>query len=229
MTTYQDLISKMPLFAGIPSEMIPGLLKKLGARQVSYPEETYIRSRGDKADFIGIVLSGSVHILKDDYKGNRSITASLGPGSLFAEAFACAGIPTLPVDILSAEDSDILFLRKAAFFGEDGSRLEERGLLLSNLLRISARKNIYLNKKLSCLSCRTTREKLLTYLNDQARQAGREAFTIPFDRQGLADYLCVERSAMSAEIGKLQREGVLETKKNHFRLLKDPKAKSLYL
>ena len=98
------------LFQNILPEDIPVMLKRLNAYTKSYQKEEYIKHAGDPADFIGIIESGSVHILQDDYYGNRNITASIPPDSLFGEAFACAGIPYLPVDIVAAEDCTVMFL-----------------------------------------------------------------------------------------------------------------------
>ena len=100
-----------PLFQNILPEDIPIMLKRLHAYTKSYQKEEYIRHAGDPADFIGIVESGSIHVLQDDYYGNRNITASIFAGSLFGEAFVCAGIPHLPVDIVAAEDCTIMFLK----------------------------------------------------------------------------------------------------------------------
>ena len=90
--------------------------------------------------------------------------------------------------------------------------------LVKNLLTVVARQNIRLSSKIQVMSQRTTREKLMTYLLGQAKIAGKAEFTIPLDRQALADYLGVERSAMSAELSKLRKEGILDTKGSYFHL-----------
>ena len=194
-----------PLFQNILPEDIPVMLKRLHAYTKSYPKEEYIRHAGDPADFIGIVESGSIHVLQDDYYGNRNITASISEGSLFGEAFVCAGIPHLPVDIVAAEDCNIMFLN---------------GKKLLNTCDNVAQNNMYLNQKIKYTSRKTTREKLMAYLTDQAKMKGSNDFTISFNRQELADYLGVERSAMSAELGKLTKLGILQTQRSHFTLLK---------
>ena len=194
-----------PLFQNILPEDIPVMLKRLHAYTKSYPKEEYIRHAGDPADFIGIVESGSIHVLQDDYYGNRNITASISEGSLFGEAFVCAGIPHLPVDIVAAEDCNIMFLN---------------GKKLLNTCDNVAQNNMYLNQKIKYTSRKTTREKLMAYLTDQAKMKGSNDFTISFNRQELADYLGVERSAMSAELGKLTKLGIMQTQRSHFTLLK---------
>lgn len=219
MDKYSELLMTIPLFAGIAGENIPTLLKNLEAYTRTYHKNEYIRLSGDPADFIGIVLSGNIQILQHDYYGNRSITASFGTGSLFGEAFACAGIPILPVDILSGEDTTIMFMNRSRILSPCGGSCTFHHTLIGNLLTIVASKNMMLNQKLQYISHRTTAEKLLAYLNDQAKLHASAEFTIPFDRQELADYLGVERSAMCAEISKLVKAGILETRRSYFRLI----------
>lgn len=191
-----------PLFQNILPEDIPVMLKRLHAYTKSYPKEEYIRHAGDPADFIGIVESGSIHVLQDDYYGNRNITASISEGSLFGEAFVCAGIPHLPVDIVAAEDCNIMFLNGKKLLNTCDNGCEFHHTLIRNLLGIVAQNNMYLNQKIKYTSRKTTREKLMAYLTDQAKMKGSNDFTISFNRQELADYLGVERSAMSAELGQ---------------------------
>ena len=223
---YLSILENVPLFRGIPAEELGDALIRLRASVSGYSAGEYVRLQGDRADFIGIVLSGTVQILKDDIYGNRQLTAVLHAGEMFAEAFVCAGVRLLPVDIYAAQDSSVLFLSAACILGGDSktaglhySACSFRPLLTSNLLQILASKNIFLNRKLQITSCRTTREKLLAYLGDFAGASGSREFTIPLNRQQLADYLGVERSAMSAELGKMQREGLLVTERSHFKLL----------
>ena len=135
-----------PLFQNILPEDIPVMLKRLHAYTKSYPKEEYIRHAGDPADFIGIVESGSIHVLQDDYYGNRNITASIFAGSLFGEAFVCAGIPHLPVDIVAAEDCNIMFLNGKKLLNTCDNGCEFHHTLIRNLLGIVAQNNMYLNQ-----------------------------------------------------------------------------------
>lgn len=220
MENYLDILENVTLFKNIPGNEIIRMLSSLDVTIKSYRKNDYIKEIGDLADFIGIVLNGNIQILKDDYYGNRNITASLGPASLFAESFASAGIKHLPVDIMSCNDSKIMFIaRKEIFNMCGGGNCSYHHTLIENLLKIVASKNIMLTKKLEITSKKTTSEKLMAYLSDQARINNSSCFSIPFDRQALADYLGVERSAMSTEIGKLVKAGVIETKRNQFKLL----------
>ena len=208
------------LFRSIPESDIPILLKHLEAYTGQYKKDTFIKMTGDPADFIGIVLSGEIYICQTDFYGNRSIVASFTAGNLFAEAFACAGIAQLPADILAAADCRILFLSSRTLFQSCDRCSSFHHQLIANLLGIVSRKNLYLNQKLSYISRGTTKEKLLAYLSDQAKQNHSNEFTIPFNRQELADFLGVERSAMSAELGKLSKLGILETQRRYFRLFR---------
>ena len=209
-----------PLFQNILPEDIPVMLKRLNAYTKSYRKDEYIKHAGDPADFIGIIETGSIHVLQDEYYGNRNITASISRGSLCGEAFACAGIPYLPVDIVAAEDCTVMFLNGKTLLNTCDNSCTFHHTLIRNLLGIVAQKNMYLNQKIKYTSRKTTREKLMAYLTDQAKLKRSNDFTIPFNRQELADYLGVERSAMSAELGKLTKLGILRTQRSHFTLLK---------
>ena len=217
---YSEIIQSNELFKGIDESSLPAVLENLKAVIKHYAKGEYIRMRGEAADFIGIVLEGEIHILQNDYYGSRSITASVGAGSLFAEAFVGARVPQLMVDIAANSDCSVLFLSGAGIPESHDVRNSYHDILIRNLLGIVARKNMYLNRKLRYAAQKTTAQKLLAYLNDCAVSAGSNEFVIPFNRQALADYLGVERSAMSTEIGRLVKAGIIETNRNYFKLLK---------
>ena len=187
------------------------LLDCLDARERAYEKGAWLLRRGEWTDRLGLVLSGTVHILREDFWGSRSIVGLAGPGEIFAESYALAGEP-LEVSVLAASDARVLFLRVE-------TALTGCGQLTRNLTALLAEKNLTLTRKMRHMARRTTREKLLSYLSAQALRSGGPEFDIPMDRQQLADYLAVDRSAMSAALGKLRDEGVLEFRKNHFRLL----------
>ena len=201
-------ISALPLFRGIAAGELPALLDRSSAREVRFAKGELLLHRGETPRSLGLVLEGGVHIIREDFWGNRSIVGLAGPGESFAESYALAGKP-LAVSVLAAADGRALFL--------DAGHLSQR--LSANLLALLAEKNLMLTEKMRHIARRTTREKLLSYLSAQALRAGTAEFDIPLDRQQLADFLAVDRSAMSAALGKLRDEGVLEFRKNHFRLL----------
>lgn len=218
MTKYYDILINTPLFASINAKEAYAMLPCLHGTVKNYKKGEYVKTTDDYANFIGIVLDGNIQIIHDDYSGNRTITASFTKGELFAEAVAFSSVTTLPSDILAVKDCTILFMDPQKILRPCSKSCVFHTQLLENLLGIVARKNMMLNQKLQYLSKKTTREKLLAYLHDQAALHQSSSFYIPFDRQALADYLCVERSAMSAELSKMQKEGLLTTKKNHFEL-----------
>ena len=214
-----EILLRCPLFEGIAPKDARAMLGCLGARTVEAARGAPIFLEGSPAEYVGIVLSGAAQVLRDDFYGNRAIQAVLQPGELFGETFACAGLDRLPVAVEAAQPSRILLIRLRRITETCSNACEFHNRMVMNLLKAMAAKNLQLNRKIEITSRRTTREKLMAYLLNQARLAQSGSFTIPFDRQALADYLCVERSALSAEIGRLRREGVLESEKSHFKLL----------
>lgn len=219
MKEYVNILKNIPLFENIPSDHIPELLKRLDAYVKKYQKNEYIMRTGNPAKFIGIILQGNIQIIQDDFYGNRSITASFGTGSLFAEAFVCAGISTLPVDILANTNTEIMFIDSRKIFASCDGCCEYHHILIANLLRIVATKNVVLSQKIQCISRKTTEEKILSYLSLQAKLHDSAEFDIPFNRQGLADYLGVERSAMSTVINQLVKKNIIETNRSHFKIL----------
>ena len=195
------------------------LLNCLSASVVSYEKGETVFSGGQSVHSFGIVLSGEIQVVQDDYYGNRSILAKITAGNLFAEAFACAKIDSLPVDVVTTGKSDLLLIDCRRLASPCAKACGFHSRLIENMLNIVAAKNISLTRKIEFTSKRTTREKLLAYLSAEAKKVGGSRFNIPFDRQELADYLCVERSAMSAALSKLRNEGVLMFHKNRFELL----------
>ena len=213
------LLKSVTLFDGIEESELRPLLACLSAETARYEKGQAVFFSGDGTNRFGVVLSGGVQIVKDDYYGNRSILARIGGGNLFAESFACAGMKALPVSVIATAESELLFIdcRRLATSCANACAFHSR--LIQNLMNLIARKNIALTQKIEFLSKRTTREKLIAYLSAEAKRAGSSRFRIPFDRQELADYLSVERSAMSAELSKLREDGVLKFSKNEFELL----------
>ncbi len=219
MKKHLPILAKTPLFRGIRPEELPLMLDCLGAAARQYDKKETILAEGAPAEWLGIVLEGRVQIQRVDYFGNRSLLAEAGPGELFGEAFACAGVPELPVQVSAGETCIILQIPCKAISRPCGKACGFHQKLIQNLMQILAHKNLVLHQKLEVTAKRTTREKLLTYLQQQAKKAGSNIFTVPFDRQELADFLEVDRSGLSAEISKLRQEGVLESHRSRFKLL----------
>lgn len=217
-----DFLTTCPLFSGIDADDLSAMLSCLTARTLSFRKNETILQEGSPAREVGILLKGQAQLIRTDYLGNRSIIISIEPGDMFAEAFACAGVEALPVSVVATEDSEVMLIDCRRIMTSCCHACGFHSQLIYNLLKIVAGKNLIMHQKALITSQRTTKEKLMTYLLMQARQAHSPYFTIPFDRQGLADFLEVDRSGLSAEIGRLKKQGVLDSHKNSFRLLNVP-------
>lgn len=219
MEKYFDVLLDTPLFSGISREELSSMLGCLGTQVVTVGKGEPVFLEGDTAGFLGLVLEGAVQIVRDDFYGNRSVMTHAEAGELFAESFACAHVATMPVSGYALRDSKVMLFacRKMLTVCSNACRFHNQ--LVKNLLQVVAQKNLNLSRKIQFMSQKTTKEKLLSYLLDCAKRAGSTEFVIPFDRQALADYLGVERSAMSAELSKLRKDGVLQSKGSAFRLI----------
>lgn len=219
MEKYFDALRKCPLFDGIADENIAGLLVCLGAKTAKYGKKETIIAEGAKAVHVGILLSGSAQITQIDCFGNRSIVADIRCSELFGESFACAGVESVPVDVIAAEDCEVVTIAHDRVLSPCAKGCEFHRRIIYNLMKIIANKNLAFHRKISITSKRTTREKLMAYLAYQAKSSKSNSFTVPFDRQELADYLEVDRSGLSAEISKLRRENIIRCERNRFTLL----------
>lgn len=219
MMDFKEILTKSSLFHKIDPKDIPLLLECLSARIKQYAKNEMIFMAGEEARSVGIICSGNVRIINEDFFGNRIILANLGEGELFGEAFACSKTEKLPVSAIAVTAGTIMFIDYRKIIHTCSSSCVFHSKLIENMLFVLAEKNIMLNRKVQVLSKRTTREKLIAYLSFCAQKSGKRSFTIPFNRQELADYLCVDRSAMSSELGRLRDEGVLRFDKNRFELL----------
>lgn len=217
MTEHYKKILQCPLFHGIHEVDLPHLLPCLKAFTKTYEKNEIIFLAGTTIHYTCVVLQGSVQIVYEDILGNRTIFGNVGTGELFGETFSFFQQEPLPVSVISNEESLILYLDCGGILTTCSSTCKFHHQLIENMLKIFARKNIFLNKKIRYLSKRTTREKLLAYLSDEATSSKETIFSIPFSRQELADFLCVERSAMSTELNKIKKDGILDFHKNQFR------------
>ena len=222
MKKFLPVLQACPLFDGITPAEILSMLHCLDARLRPIEKKELLWAEGDNAGNIGLVLEGAVRIEQTDYFGNRSILGQAGPGELFGESFACAGIDTLPLDVTAAESGAAMFLDCGRILRTCTSACTFHQKLVYNLMKIMAQKNLAFHRRFGIAARRTTREKLLAYLAAQAKDTGCASFTIPFDRQQLADHLLVDRSGLCAEISRLRAEGLLECRKNRFTLLRPP-------
>jgi len=215
---YLTIMRKSALFGGIQENELLSMLGCLSARAASYQKNQFVFRRGEINAVIGMVLCGSVHMIKEDFWGNRTILGRASAGQLFGETFGCLQNEPLGVSAIAAESAEIMFLDVRKIMTTCSSACEFHTKLIRNLFSVLAEKNLLLTKKLEHMAQRTTREKLLSYLSAESQKGGSPAFEIPYNRQQLADYLCVDRSAMSNELCKLRDEGILTFQKNSFTL-----------
>ncbi len=222
MEKFYGIILKNPLFSGIQREDLPSFLSCLNVRVEAFQKGDPVFLEGDPAGFIGLVLEGSVQIVRDDLYGNRSLLSVAEQGEVFGETIVCANVKAMPLSALAVQDSKIMWMELQRMLTVCSNACGFHQTMVKNLLFEVAKKNLLLSRKVQIMSQKTTKDKLMTYLLDYAKQKSSPEFTIPLDRQALADFLGVERSAMSAELSKLRKAGVLECKGSHFRLLSPP-------
>lgn len=213
---FLPILRNCPFFAGMTDREILSVLHCVDARLSGKKANTYIFRVGDTTAAMGLVLSGSVLVMQEDLWGHRNIMAKIGAGDFFAEPFAAIPGAVLNLSVMTSEDSEILFLNLNRLLSVCPAACEHHNRLIRNLVSVLARKILLFNEKITHMSKRTTREKLLSYLSSESIRQGSLSFEIPYDRQQLADFLCVERAAMSAELSKLQKEGLLETNRRKF-------------
>ena len=218
MEQHTELLKKCILFNNIEEKEIPSLIKCLGGQYKHYKKNENIFFEDKIYSQCGILISGELQIIQYDFTGNRTILSEIEPFQLFGEAYSIKE-SKFPMTVTAVKDSIVLLIKTKNISTPCKHNCKFHITLINNFLKILAAKNIKQNIKIQCLSKRTTREKILNYLQIQKQKSKTDTFEIPFDRQSLADYLCVERSAMSAEISKLCKEGIIETKKNKFKIL----------
>lgn len=210
-------ISSLALFLGIPLEECGEMMALGCVRTADFEKGAVLFRTGDVTGEFGVLLSGEVHVESGDLWGNRVILHSIPAGHAFAETYALCGVPMM-ADVIAVQPSRVLFIRLASLLDEANSAQPWYPKLLRNLTLLFARKNLAWSGRVFCLSAKDIRSRVMMYLSAQAAQAGSTEFSIPFDRQQLADYLNVERSALSKELGRMRNEGILTFRKNHFQL-----------
>lgn len=220
MEKFFDVLSTCPLFERVSRNNYEKMLRCFGAQVVTIKKNGAVFHEGQAATKVGIVLTGAIQTVRDDYLGNRSILSMAGPGQLFAEGFACAGVEAMPVSVVASTDSQVMLIDCSHIMTLCHNVCPFHSQMVRNLLHSVAQSNLQLNQKIEILSKRTTKEKVMAYLLSEAKIHGSNDFDIPYDRQGLADYLGVERSAMSAVIGKLRDDGFIKVHRRHFQLLR---------
>ncbi len=219
MKQYIPVLRKTKMFSGVGDEEIESMLSCLNARVQHYKKGEYVLRTGGHLRDILILVKGSLHIQKDDYWGNRSLLGQLGAGEMFGEAYVAPESGALMNDVVAVEDSAVMFFDLQRLLTTCSSACRFHAAVVQNLFFAISEKNRKLVQKLGHMSKRSTREKLISYLSEEAKRQNSARFSIPFNRQQLADFLSVDRSAMSNELCKMRDEGLLRFHKNHFELL----------
>ena len=219
MSTDNYMLKENIIFNGMSPDEIDQALSELCAIEKAYKKNSLILRAGDITDSLGLVLSGSVTIESNDMWGNRTILSNVGEGGFFAETYALLENEPLLVDVRANENCRILFFKVGSLKKLKSNMNLWSFKLISNLLMISANKNLLLSGRSFHTSPKTIRGRVMVYLSSVSLKKGSNEFDIPFDRQQLADYLNLERSALSKELGKMKKDGLIEVRKNHFKLL----------
>ena len=216
MKDFLHIIRSAPLFSGVSDTELTAMLACLKAEKKSFPKEAFVLQAGDTAASIGLVLLGTVLVIQEDIWGNRNILSKAGPGQTFAAAYACAPGSRLNVSVVADTPITVLFLNVERILTVCPSACSCHSHMIRNLLGELAAKNLQFSEKLTHVGQRSTRSKIMSYLSAEAQRLGTYELDIPFSRQQLADYLCVERSGLSLELGKMKKDGLLDYHKSHF-------------
>ncbi|MBQ7783385.1 MAG: Crp/Fnr family transcriptional regulator [Oscillospiraceae bacterium] len=219
MEKYIPILKKTQLFSGVSDEEIKAMLNCLQARLCTYKKGEYIIKQGEHIHNIIVLVEGKLHIQRDDYWGNRSIINMVSVGDMFGEAYAAPESGALMNDVLAVEDSIVIFFDVNRIITVCSSACRFHSMVVKNLFFAISEKNRMLIQKLTFMTKRTTREKLIAYLSEESKRQNSNEFSIPFNRQQLADFLSADRSAMSNELCKMRDEGLIEFHKNRFVLL----------
>lgn len=209
-------IAKTMLFHGMTPEETEQMLGCLSARTKKFDKNQTVCSMGEPITDMGLILSGSVNLIKHDVWGNQAILEHIPKGQVFGEAYACLKEEPLMIDVIAAQQSEILFLNAGRIMETCPVSCSFHSRLIRNLVHTLAKRNLTLTGKMDHITPRTIRDRVLAYLSAQAVKQGSYTFDIPFNRQQLADYLSVDRSALSAELSKLQKENLICFRKNKF-------------
>lgn len=219
MKEYLELLQRNELFYNFDLNDLKSILKCLSPKVNHYKKKDIILLQGDNVHFVGIVLSGSAQIIKEDIEGYINILDHLGINDIFAEAFAYADIYECPITVQATENCEIMFIDCKRIIKTCNNACIFHLALIENMVSLIAKKNIMLNQKMEILSKRTIREKLLAFFNIQIQMKHSKRFSIHYNREAFANYLCVDRSALSRELCNMRDEGLIKFKKNEFEIL----------
>lgn len=216
MEKYIPILKRTQLFCGVSEDQINAMLSCLDAKLRTYKKGEYVIRQGERLNHIMVLVEGDIHIQKDDYWGNRSIINRISVGEMFGEAYIAPESGAILHDVVAIEDSNVVLFDVTRIITTCSSSCRFHSMVVQNIFFAISEKNRKLLQKLGHMSKRSTREKLISYLSEEAKKHNSNDFTVPFNRQQLADFLSVDRSAMSNELCKMRAEGLLDFEKNHF-------------
>ncbi len=214
-------LSSTELFQNIAPEDLDALLKCLDVRKKRYQKGEILFLEGAPTSNLGIVLSGRIMIEMGDAWGGRSILGTIVPGGTFAEAYACVPGEPMLVTVSAAEDTTVMLVNAGRVLTVCPNGCEFHSILIQNLLTLCARKNLQLSRRMQHTAQKSIRGRLMSYFSQCAKQFGSNTFEVPYNRQQLADYLNVDRSALCSELSKMQRDGLIRYEKNRFTVCPD--------
>lgn len=218
MQRYFPVLEKVKLFNDIDEKNLYSILTCLDGKLRDYKKDEFIFRAGDEVNHIGVILIGSAHVLKENIEGDRTIMSILEEGDYFAEALCCAGVKESPVSVQTCSDAAVLLLDFSRILRTCSNSCAFHTKLIENMLYVLADKNITLQNRMEVISQKSLRAKILNYLQAVAQKQGR-SMKIPFNREELADFLCVDRSSLSHELSRMKQDGIIDFHKNKFQLL----------
>lgn len=219
MEKYMEILKCTQLFSGVKENEITAMLHCLQAKIITFQKGEYIFNQGEHIHKIMVLVAGKLLVQRDDYWGNRSIVNVIRVGEMFGEAYIAPESGAILNDVIAEEDSTVFFFDIERLLTVCSTACKFHSIVIQNLFFAISEKNRRLVQKIGYMSNRTTRTKLLSYLSEEAKKQNSSHFAIPFNRQQLADFLCVDRSALSGELCKMRDEGLLQFHKNEFTLL----------
>lgn len=211
-----DAMKKSVLFLGIKEEDLERVISCFDVKLSHYDRDQFVVHQGERAKGVGLVISGQLHIIREDFLGNREILTEVGPGDIFDEVYAVLAEEYQSIAVVAVQQAEVAFFSMEKMLTTCSSNCDFHNIIIKNMLRTMAQKNLMLTRKMAHLSRKSIREKLVSYLSDESSRQGKRELIIPFNRQQLADYLSVERSALSRELSKMKDEGLIEFYKNQF-------------
>jgi len=219
MEKYIEILKRTQLFSGVSDSEISAMLSCLQAQLLTFKKGEYVYREGEHLDNFSVLVKGKLLVQNNDFWGNRNIINVIHVGEMFGEAYVAPESGVLPNDVVAEEDSAVIFFNVRKILTVCSSACRFHSMVIQNLFFAISEKNRKLVQKIGHMSKRSTRAKLLSYLSQEAKKHNSNHFIIPFTRQQLADFLCVDRSAMSNELCKMRDEELLKFDRNQFTLL----------